>query len=149
MRTIKRDIVGAFIFSSDGKLLMGKSLNGGMYPGHWIVPGGGVEANETKLKALKREMLEEIGLDISGAKISQIDYVFPGKSEKILRTTGEHVMADMVFYNFTVQLDRPAPEVRIKTEDDFVDAEWFDVKELKNMPVSPPSAITLKKLGYL
>ncbi len=144
-----RNIVGAFIFSSDNKLLMGKSLNGGMYPGFWIVPGGGVDEGETKLEALKREMLEEIGLDISASKIDQIDLVFTGESVKILRGTGEHVLAKMTFYNFTIQLHKLAKEIQIKTEDDFVDAQWFPVTKLKNLPVSPPSTTTLKKLGYL
>lgn len=149
MRTIKRDIVGAFIISADGKLLMGKSLNGGMYAGHWIVPGGGVEPGETKLEALKREMLEEIGVDISGAETRRMDFVFPGTAEKVLRGSGERVLADMTFYNFTVQLNQPAANIQLKTEDDFVDPQWFPFKDLKNLPMSPPSRITLKKLGYL
>lgn len=67
MRTIQRDIVGAFIFSSDNKLLLGKSIKGGVYPDYWIVPGGGMEPDETKVEAVKRETLEETGIDISEA----------------------------------------------------------------------------------
>jgi 8-oxo-dGTP pyrophosphatase MutT (NUDIX family) len=149
MRTIKRDIVGAFILSSDGRLLMGKSRGGSVYADYWIVPGGGVDAGETKLAALKREMLEELGLDISVANINQIDFVFPGQAEKILWGSGERVLADMVFYNFTVEFGQLAADIPIKTEDDFVEAQWFLLKELKDIPVSPPSVTTLKKLGYL
>jgi len=149
MRTIKRDIVGAFIFSRDGLLLMGKSHGGSIYAGRWIVPGGGVDAGETKLQALLREILEETGLDISGSDVQQIDYVFSGKAEKVLRDNGERVMADMTFYNFTVRLDQLAAEISLTTEDDFVDPKWFALSELPLLPMSPASVKTLKKLGHL
>jgi len=64
MRTIYRDIVGAFIFSKDGYTLHGKSTRG-TYDGCWIVPGGGIEDGESKEEAGNREILEEVGLDIS------------------------------------------------------------------------------------
>lgn len=43
MRTIHRDIVGGFIFSKDGKVLLGKNRTGGVYEGSYVVPGGGVD----------------------------------------------------------------------------------------------------------
>ncbi len=104
LRTIKRDIVGAFIFSSDGKLLLGKNIKGGVYPDHWVIPGGGIEPNETKIDALKREIKEETGIDITTAEIEQIEGVLNGQSEKVLRETGEKVLVDMDFYNFKVTL---------------------------------------------
>ncbi len=146
MRTIKRDIVGAFIFSSDGKILLGK---GGVYSGHWLVPGGGVDKGETKLAALKREVLEETGIDISTAKIEPLKDVFTGQSGKVLRDTSEKVLVDMKFYNFIVRLPQPAEDLTLITEDDFVDAKWFPVTELPNLNLSPPSVTTLRILGYL
>ncbi|MBX6334015.1 NUDIX domain-containing protein [Candidatus Saccharibacteria bacterium] len=61
MRTIKRDVVGAFIFSSDNKILLGKSRKGGVYHGTWMVPGGGIEEGETMRDAVIREIREEVG----------------------------------------------------------------------------------------
>ena len=55
---------GAFLFSKDNKLLLGRSIRGGVYPDCWIVPGGGVEPDETNLDTLKRETKEETGIDI-------------------------------------------------------------------------------------
>jgi 8-oxo-dGTP pyrophosphatase MutT (NUDIX family) len=146
MRTIKRDIVGAFIFSSDGKILLGK---GGVYNGHWLVPGGGVDIGETKLDALKREILEETGIDISTAKIEPLKDVLTGQSEKVLRGTTEKVKVGMKFYNFSVRLTQAAEDIILTAEDDFTDAAWFPVAELSKLDLAPPSVVILKKLGYL
>ncbi len=37
-------------------------------PGWWEVPGGGVNAGESSLDAVRREVLEETGLDVTGAE---------------------------------------------------------------------------------
>ncbi len=149
LRTIKRDIVGAFIFSSDGKLLLGKNIKGGVYPDHWVIPGGGIEPNETKIDALKREIKEETGIDITTAEIEQIEGVLNGQSEKVLRETGEKVLVDMDFYNFKVTLQEKTDTVELIHEDDFTDAQWFDVKELGDLKLSPPTVTTLQKIGIL
>jgi len=73
MRTIKRDVVGAFIFSSDNKILLGKSRKGGVYHGTWMVPGGGIEEGETMRDAVIREIREEVGVDISPFDIKLLD----------------------------------------------------------------------------
>ena len=84
MRTIKRDVVGGFIFSSDNYLLLGKS-NRGTYEGMWIIPGGGIESGESQEQALIREILEETGIDISNEKIEKMDISLSGQSKKILK----------------------------------------------------------------
>jgi 8-oxo-dGTP diphosphatase len=146
MRTIKRDIVGAFIFSADNRLLMGKA---GVYKDQWAIPGGGIEEGETKLEALRREILEEVGIDINKGKIEEIEGALTGQSEKNLRDTGERVLVDMTFYNYRITLPQPAEKIKIKAEDDFKEARWFSIKELSDIPLTPPSVTTLQKLGYL
>lgn len=149
MRTIQRDIVGAFLFSNDDKLLLGKSIKGGVYPDCWIVPGGGVEDNETKLDALIRETLEETGIDIASAKIEQIEGVLSGQSKKTLRETGETVLVEMKFYNYKVVLADNAEAIIVTSEDDFIKARWFTIDELKDIKLSPPTITTLQKIGCL
>jgi len=85
MRTIKRDIVGAFIFSNDQQILLGKNGKGGVYEDLWVIPGGGIDDGESKRKALARDVQEEVGMDISGAKITGLDEVLTGQSKKVLR----------------------------------------------------------------
>lgn len=54
---------------TDGKYLITKrSPNKAWAPGWWEVPGGAVQAGETSKEAVKREIFEETGLDITHAK---------------------------------------------------------------------------------
>lgn len=142
MRAKHRDIVGGFIFSKDEKLLLGKNRKGGVYEGSYVVPGGGVEDGETKEMALRREMLEETGLDILNADIKHI-YQMSGEHEKILRETGERVLVKMDFYNYRIDLDQNAEDVILKTEDDWYEPRWFKVNELGNVNLSEPTRETL------
>jgi 8-oxo-dGTP diphosphatase len=149
MRTIKRDIVGAFIFSNDKKLLMGKSHEGGVYTDLWIIPGGGVEEGETKLEALRREIVEETGINIEDGMVEEIEGVLRGESEKTLRDNGERVKVQMTFYNYKVTLFKSAAEITLKTDDDFKQAKWFETDELSKIALSPPLIKTLEHLGYI
>lgn len=149
MRTIKRNIVGGFIFSADDKLLIGKSLKGGVYAGHWIIPGGGIEENETHHEALIREILEETGLDITNAAIEELGHAGSGTSEKTLRDSGERVIVEMEFYNFIVRLPGAAELFELVAEDDFTEPRWIGANELHEVLLSPPTVVTLKQIGYL
>lgn len=148
MRTIHRDIVGGFIFSKDGKLLLGKNRRGGVYEGSYVVPGGGVDDGETKLEALRREMLEETGLDIKDAEVSKLNEV-SGQHEKTLRETGERVLVDMDFYNYKIKIHNDSSDIKLRTEDDWAEPQWFTLIELSDLKLSPPTKHTLIEAGLI
>jgi 8-oxo-dGTP pyrophosphatase MutT (NUDIX family) len=148
MRTIHRDIVGGFIFSKDGKLLLGKNRKGGVYEGSYVVPGGGVEEGETKEIALQREMKEETGIDINIAQVTPL-LTSSGEHEKTLRDTGERVFVKMEFYKYRIDLKQNADQVVTKTEDDWHEPRWFGINELKDANLSEPTRNTLIAIGVL
>ncbi len=153
MRTIDREIVAATVYSSDGKLLMARNTHpafGGVYSDCWKIPGGGVEAGETQLQAIVREVQEETGINFTSLQAELIEDSMTGEAEKTLRETGERVLARMKFFTYTVVLDKPADQILVTLDPhEFNEYEWFELSELKTLKVSPPSAELFRKLGFL
>ena len=148
MRTIRRNIASAFFVSKDGKVLLGKNRAGGVFEGYYVVPGGGIEDGETKEQGLRREMLEETGIDIAGLAVSQAN-LFEGSHPKTLRDTEERVMVDMTFNDFRVDLDEKAADVTVVAGDDWSSPRWFTSDELQKEKIADFTAVTLKKMGFL
>ncbi len=151
MKEIQRNIVSALIFSKDGKLFQGMKDEGkgGVYCDCWHIPGGGVDGGERKEEALKREIKEETGIDISNYKVVLIDDTGTGVSGKILPSV-EEVLRKMKFYIYRVDIDdKNSDEISISLNDDLVEYRWTSLDELANIKLTPPSIELFKKLGYL
>ncbi len=149
MRTIKRDIVGGFVFSADAHMLLVKSSKGGVYQGFWLVPGGGVEPGETKHQALARELLEEVNLDVSDAKITLIRDDNSGESEKDLPETGERVLVRMRFHDYKVLIPKNAADIPIQINHELAESMWIPVADLPAARLVEPTMQTLQAMGYL
>jgi 8-oxo-dGTP diphosphatase len=75
-RPITEVAVGILI-RSNGDFLMTTRPTGKAYAGHWEFPGGKLEAGETVVEALRRELVEEIGITLQDAQVwrsSVVDY---------------------------------------------------------------------------
>jgi 8-oxo-dGTP diphosphatase len=58
-------VAGKAVIRRDGRiLLLQRSLKSGFDPGRWELPGGKIDYNEDLVDALRREVLEEVGLVI-------------------------------------------------------------------------------------
>jgi 8-oxo-dGTP pyrophosphatase MutT (NUDIX family) len=151
MREIQRKIASAIIFSKNGKILMGKKdpAKGGVYPDCWHIPGGGMEEGETLEQALRREVLEETGIDVSSYKIKFIPIANSGVAEKTLKT-GERVLCHMEFNVFEVNInDQEAEDILLTPADDLVEIRWFSLEELKDVKQIPGGREFFIKVGYI
>jgi 8-oxo-dGTP diphosphatase len=64
MKTRFVDVAAAVIERQDGTFLLAQRPRGKVYSGYWEFPGGKVEAGETVMAALKRELQEELGIEV-------------------------------------------------------------------------------------
>ena len=149
MRTIKRDIVGGILLSNDGHVLIGKNVKGGVYEDLWVIPGGGIDEGETKEDGLKREIREEVGIDISSAKVTPLPGTRSGTAEKTLRDTGERILVDMMFHDFQVLIDLPFSKISVTLDDDFGYAEWLPLADLSGRIYSPALTEAFQLLHFL
>jgi 8-oxo-dGTP diphosphatase len=58
------DVAVGVLVDGEGRYLMTTRPEGKVYAGYWEFPGGKLEAGETVMQALSRELIEEIGLTI-------------------------------------------------------------------------------------
>ena len=73
--------VAAGIILKGDKVLIAKRLANKHQGDLWEFPGGKVETNESPLQALKRELKEEVNLDIKQADLYQdIQFNYPDKN---------------------------------------------------------------------
>ena len=73
-RTLTEVAVG-IMQRSDGQYLLTTRPQGKAYAGYWEFPGGKLEAQETVVAALRRELQEEINITIADAEMVRTDVV--------------------------------------------------------------------------
>jgi 8-oxo-dGTP diphosphatase len=75
-RPVVEVAVGVLI-APDGRFLLTSRPQGKVYEGYWEFPGGKLEAGESVEQALRRELIEEIGVTIGPVqpwKVEMMDY---------------------------------------------------------------------------
>ena len=69
------DVAVGVLIDADGRFLMTSRPTGKVYADHWEFPGGKLESGETVAQALRRELNEELGIDIGEAHPWQVEIV--------------------------------------------------------------------------
>lgn len=118
----KKHIVAitAFIKNKEGNkfLVVKRNKNEIAYPGMWVFPGGKVEKGETVFQTLKREVAEEVGLEIETRKKFIKDYTF-------VRPDGHNVVG------FCFEVIAKSENVKLSPE--FEDYKWVTPEDLNSL----------------
>ncbi len=69
------DVAVGVLIDGEGRFLMTSRPTGKVYADHWEFPGGKLESGETVAQALRRELNEELGIDIGEAHPWQVEIV--------------------------------------------------------------------------
>ncbi len=78
------DVAVGVVHRSDGRVLLAERPAGKPWAGYWEFPGGKIEAGESTLQALTRELHEELGIDVDRAcPWITFEYAYPEKRVRL------------------------------------------------------------------
>jgi len=91
------DVV-AGVIRREGLLLIAQRMPGDTLAGYWEFPGGKVERDESLTDALRRELLEELGVETEiGSELQRVVHAYPDRDVRL------H------FYEATIVSGEPRP----------------------------------------
>lgn len=115
--------VGAIIIK-DGQILLIKRGSDPSY-GKWSVPGGHIELGETMEAALKREVMEEVGIDV---KINRLAGVYD-----LIVQDGENITYHYVLIEFFAD----TVSGNIKAGSDALECRWVPLTKIDEFDLTP------------
>jgi len=113
-----KDVVAALVYQN-WRFLIAKRRAGDTFGGFWEFPGGTVDAGESKEEALKREIKEELDVDIDVGR-------------EVYRLSAETPHSMITIYLFECKILRGSPRAI-----DCAQVSWERLSDLKNVNFIP------------
>lgn len=142
MEVVKTYVGSYGIIINNDKIVLIRKARGG-YKGKLDLPGGGIEHTEKPDAALRREIMEEAGIEIDGY------YLLDVTATNIKWEMKDDLWEDLhhigVLYRVSVSV------LDLKRDADGLDSEgadWYKIDDLSRDELSPFAIYGLEKLGY-
>lgn len=138
--------LGAYaLIVNEGKILLIKK-SGGPYDGKLDLPGGTIEFCERPEETLKRELLEEVGIEIKKYELFDADSVAFEWPYKDIMVKGHHVG---IFYKVSKYDGKIKNKVKVDEQnDDSLGADFYEIEKLSKEELSYIAIMELEKLGF-
>ena len=122
--------VGALIFNAHGEALLIRTHK---WSNKWGIPGGKIKFGEAAHAALRREILEETGLRISG-----IEFVL---AQDCIHSREFYKDAHFVLLNYVARC--PAKNPRVVLNDEGREYKWLTLAAAKKLPLNRPTKVLI------
>lgn len=132
----QRIIVSTLIKCKDKYLFIKQNKVGGAYQDCLHLVGGGLEENETLEEAIKREVMEEVHINLE--KVAPFDF-----DSDITMYKGE--MTHLIFLRYTAEIE----EFTGFPDSDAKEIVWLSKDEILNYKHNEPSMRFFRKLGLI
>jgi len=131
-------VVDALIRNAEGKFLIQKRYDPTVPDanGKWEFPGGGIDFGENPEDAVKREILEEIGCEVSVGRLLPclVSHVWT-------LATGEKNHVIVFFYECTITKGVPRPG-----HDEVAEILWCTEEEIRKLDTLPDTNLVFEYL---
>lgn len=139
--------LGAYgLIIKDNMVLLIKKF-GGPYNGKLDLPGGTIEFGERPEDALKRELMEEVGIEVVDYQLFDADSVFfdwQVKEDVLVKVHHIGIFFKVLSYSNEIKKEVEVNDVN----DDSLGADFFDISKLSKDELSAIAILELEKLGY-
>lgn len=136
----RRIIAVGLVWNRAGELLFCKMKpDRGVFPGQWGFPGGGIEPGERMEGALKRELQEELGVEVENIRPA---FFKDGVFEKLYVDGSTRAMY-LIFLVFHCE----SASDLILLNEEFSEYRWVSEGELQSMDLNEVTQDTLRRIG--
>ncbi len=129
MRTV---LVAAGITIEGRRVLLSRRKKGSHLEGHWEFPGGKVEDGEDPRAALRRELVEELGIDVEVGEIVDVTFHRYDDAEKAVL---------LLFFEATRRVGSAEPRPL-----DVAEVRWAEATDLDPSAFPPADLAVLAKV---
>lgn len=141
---MRQRVIVCPVIQNEGEYLLCKMASDrGVFPGQWALPGGGMEPGETMETALRREISEELGKELSITEIKPWAFRDDVRTKTYPDGTTEEIY--MIYLIFDCITDNR----KITFNEEFQEIAWVSSAAMKNMDLNEATRLTFSQKGLI